>query len=533
MLRYVLRRLLWVIPTLFVVSLVAFALATLLPAEALTGAPTDVQQLVSSPAQFDLRLEAYREAFLDLPLLFNVAPEDVRTRVETAVHQLELNGPDAPLGAHTLVTTGGAGLPYLLPRLDDLSPEARGRVALALAPLAERMGETRAEGDADSAARFWAHFWDDRSLDFTRPSAERQVSRMATRETDLREQELRRLDTYALPELVDGIRRLTEVDELARLTTLARHATGAGPVLNETSSAADVRRAKAWWRAFWHVHRADYVPLDGFDRLIGSVGETRYGRWIFGAAGGDLGLSARDGEPIADKLRERAPVTLVLTFSAMVLAFAVAIPLAVIGAWMRGKRVDRVVALVLFALHAVPTFWGAEILIRLFGFARVTGAADLTVALDTNADTVRRLWLPVVALAITVLAVLSRQQRAALLDVLGQDFVRTARAKGLSEGRTLVVHALRAALLPTVTLAGMQLPALLGGALVVEEVFALPGLGWETLRAVEVHDARWLVAVVLLVATLSTLGLLASDVAYGLLDPRVRDAQRRIGEGRA
>jgi peptide/nickel transport system permease protein len=129
--------------------------------------------------------------------------------------------------------------------------------------------------------------------------------------------------------------------------------------------------------------------------------------------------------------------------------------------------------------------------------------------------------------------VLARQQRAALLDVLGQDFVRTARAKGLSEGRTLVVHALRAALLPTVTLAGMQLPALLGGALVVEEVFALPGLGWETLRAVEVHDARWLVAVVLLVATISTLGLLASDVAYGLLDPRVRDAQRRIGEGRA
>ena len=96
-----------------------------------------------------------------------------------------------------------------------------------------------------------------------------------------------------------------------------------------------------------------------------------------------------------------------------------------------------------------------------------------------------------------------------------------------------MVHALRAALLPTVTLAGMQLPMLLGASLVVEEVFALPGLGWETLRAVEVHDARWLVAVVLLVATISTLGLLASDVAYGLLDPRVRDAQERAREGRA
>ena len=102
---------------------------------------------------------------------------------------------------------GGAALPYVLPRLDDLSPEARGRVALALEPLAARMGETRAggaDGDADSAARFWAHFWDDRALDFTRPSADRQVTRIATRETELRDQELRRLDTYALPELVEA-----------------------------------------------------------------------------------------------------------------------------------------------------------------------------------------------------------------------------------------------------------------------------------------------------------------------------------------
>ncbi len=523
------------------VSLVAFTLATLLPAEALTGAPDDVATLASDPLAFDQRLEAYREAFLDLPLLFNVAPDDVRTRVARAVHELEMGGPDSALAAHALVSLGGAALPYLLPRLDDLSPDARGKVALALAPLAVRMGETRADGsggggaagDADAAARFWAHFWDDRALDFTRPASERQVSRMATRETDLREQELHRLDTYALPELVDGIRRLTDPAALARLTALAHHATGAGPILAATSSDVEIRRAKSWWRAFWHVHRTDYVALEGLDRLFASIAETRYGRWIFGAARGDLGLSARDGEPIADKLRERAPVTLALAVSAMLLAFAVAIPLAVIGAWMRGTRVDRLVALVLFALHAVPTFWAAEILIRTFGFARVTGAADLAVALDTNADTVRRLWLPVVAMAVTALAVLSRQQRAALLDVLGQDFVRTARAKGLSEARTLVVHALRAALLPTVTLAGMQLPMLLGASLVVEEVFALPGLGWETLRAVEVHDARWLVAVVLLVATLSTVGLLASDVAYGLLDPRVRDAQRRIGEGRA
>src|SRR5580698_11394045 len=110
-----------------------------------------------------------------------------------------------------------------------------------------------------------------------------------------------------------------------------------------------------------------------------------------------------------------------------------------------------------------------------------------------------------------------------MLDVVGQDFVRTAHAKGVPGWRVLVVHALRNALMPTLSLAALHVPALLGGALVVEEVFALPGLGFETLRAVEAHDSAWLMAVILLLAIVTTMGLIASDVAYGALDPRVRE----------
>ena len=110
-----------------------------------------------------------------------------------------------------------------------------------------------------------------------------------------------------------------------------------------------------------------------------------------------------------------------------------------------------------------------------------------------------------------------------MLDVLGQDYVRTARAKGVRETRVLVVHALRNAIVPTVTLAGLQLPFLFGAAIVVEEVFALPGMGYETMRAVETHDAAWLVVTVLVVALATTATLLASDIAYGFLDPRIRE----------
>jgi peptide/nickel transport system permease protein len=121
------------------------------------------------------------------------------------------------------------------------------------------------------------------------------------------------------------------------------------------------------------------------------------------------------------------------------------------------------------------------------------------------------------------LATLSRYQRAATLETSRQDYVRTAKAKGASPLRQLVVHALRNAMLPTVTLAGLQFPALLGGAFVVEEVFAVPGMGYETIRAVEAHDTAWLVSITLVTAVITTLALIASDVAHGLLDPRMRD----------
>jgi peptide/nickel transport system permease protein len=142
-----------------------------------------------------------------------------------------------------------------------------------------------------------------------------------------------------------------------------------------------------------------------------------------------------------------------------------------------------------------------------------------------------RVALAVTALAIGSFATLSRWQRGAMLEVVGREYVRTARAKGMPAWRIAVVHALRNALMPTVTLAGLHLPVLLGGAFVVEEVFALPGIGFETLRAIEAHDAAWLMAVVLVSAVAVTFGLVASDVAYGVLDPRVREVLRRRERG--
>ena len=520
MLRYVLRRALWAIPTLFGVSLVVFLVTTLLPDPAGDDPDGALNLLEVDPLRFDELEEKRRLHFLDLPRFFNPRPNDVRTRTEEAIGHLVAGDAVAPLAAHRVSRIGGAALPYVLPRLDRLAPSARGRVAVALAPIAERMGlsDARVLRDPEQAALFWQRFWEDRALDFTEPAVHRTVHRLVRHGTDLRERDLVLVDTFVLKEAIEAMETAPNRETLARLSGLLAHATERGYEIAPNAPDSDVERAIADWRAWWFVHQMDYVALAGAERVAASLTETRYGKWMLGAATGELGLSTRDGQPIAEKLSSRAPLTLALTTLAMLLGYALAIPLGVLSAWRRGKSVDAVLAIVLFALYSMPTFLAAQILARLFGGAHA------------NAWT---LGAPVVALAIGSLATLSRYQRAAMLDVIGQDYIRTARAKGLSTFRVVVVHALRNAMLPTVTLAGLQFPTLLGGAFVIEEVFGLPGLGYETLRAVEAHDAPWLVVIVLIMALVTTLALLASDVAYGLLDPRMRESLGKKAEAGA
>jgi peptide/nickel transport system permease protein len=171
----------------------------------------------------------------------------------------------------------------------------------------------------------------------------------------------------------------------------------------------------------------------------------------------------------------------------------------------------------MFFLYSMPTFALAEFFRR--------AAPSLGVGME-------RATLAVIALTAGSLATSSRWQRTAMLDVARQDYVRTARAKGLADWRVAVVHALRNALMPSVTLAGLHLPALVGSAFVIEEVFGLQGMGYETMRAIEAHDTAWLMAVILATAVAVTFGLLASDIAYGALDPRVREELMRRQGGR-
>jgi len=260
--------------------------------------------------------------------------------------------------------------------------------------------------------------------------------------------------------------------------------------------------------------------LQGLDRPIWE----RYLNWLAAALQGDLGYSRLYTRPVLDIVAERMPRTLLLIGLALALALAIAVPAAVVAARNPGGFVDRGVNLVCFAGISLPPFWLALLLILLFAVVLGWLPAGGTASGDGSGgvlDRARHLVLPVATLAAASVAAYTRHLRAALIEALGEDYVRTARAKGLSERVVTTRHALRNALLPVVTLLGLDLGSLVSGALVTETMFAQPGMGKTIYDSVMGNDYNLALVGLLVAAAATLLGNLAADVAYARLDPRI------------
>ncbi|HEX2437608.1 MAG TPA: ABC transporter permease [Methylomirabilota bacterium] len=264
------------------------------------------------------------------------------------------------------------------------------------------------------------------------------------------------------------------------------------------------------------------------DRLREAMGLNRplpvqYMEWLTRALRGDLGRSIQYDVPVSELIVTRLPVTVPLALLAALFMVVAAIPLGIYAA-THHRRGGDYAAMILSQLGiSVPQFWSGLLLILLFsvtlGWVRSGGFDGWSAGVW---PALRSLLLPAVALGFFQAAVLVRATRSAVLDVLREDYVRTARAKGLREGGVVVKHALRNALIPIVTVAGVQLGQLVAGAIVLESVFALPGLGRLALGAISARDLPVVQGVTLFVAASIVVINFAVDVAYGFLDPRIR-----------
>lgn len=249
---------------------------------------------------------------------------------------------------------------------------------------------------------------------------------------------------------------------------------------------------------------------------------ARYLAWVGGMLSGDFGVSYTYRTPVAGMVLDRLQVSLPLALYALALSTLIAFPVGVWAAARRGRPADSLVMAGTQLGVAIPNFWFAMLLVLVFAVRLRWMPAGGFPGWDEPLAALRALTLPAIALALPQGAILARVMRGALLDTLGEDFIRTARAKGLSRGQALRRHALRAAMIPVMTILGLQFSFLLAGAIIIENVFFLPGLGRLVFQAISARDLIVVESVVMILVCAVILVAFLVDLAYAAVDPRLR-----------
>lgn len=307
------------------------------------------------------------------------------------------------------------------------------------------------------------------------------------------------------------------------------------PVLVQAQSAyAEMKSQPARWR--------NYIPT-----IQWSGTENQYHRWLFGEAKwfgreedkyksrgflrGDFGISFFSKRPVSDMIWDAVQITMLISFISIFLEFIISIPTGVFSAVNKNSKTDQVVTTGLFMLYSLPSFWIGTMLIFFlcggdyFDFFPPAGLGDTTIASDgfftRFGDLSYHLVLPLFCWTYGAFAFLSRQMRGGMLTVLGQDYIRTAHAKGLESDKVVWRHAFRNSLLPVITIFASIFPAIIGGSAVLEFIFTIPGMGKQGLEAVLRKDYPMVLTTTMIAAILTLIGYLVADILYAIVDPRI------------
>jgi len=268
--------------------------------------------------------------------------------------------------------------------------------------------------------------------------------------------------------------------------------------------------------------------LYGLDKPL----PVQYALWVKRLVTLDFGTSYKDRRPVIDKIAEALPITLQLNLISIFLVYVISVPIGVYSATRPRSAPDAIITFSLFVLYSLPTFWVAMLLIYFLGGGQHLNWFPIYGVNSLGADQMPwpqwlldRLWhmvLPVFCLTYAGLASISRFARAGLIDVVRQDYIRTARAYGFSERVVILKYALRNSLIPIITLIGTLLPSLLGGSVIIEQIFSIPGMGRLAFEAMLSRDYPVVMGILTTSALLTLVGLIISDILYAIVDPRIR-----------
>ena len=266
--------------------------------------------------------------------------------------------------------------------------------------------------------------------------------------------------------------------------------------------------------------------LYGLDKPL----HVQYLNWIARFVKLDFGKSFVDGRKVLDKIAERIPITLTINILSMLIIFVIAIPIGILSATKQYSLFDKLSTVFVFVGFSTPAFWLALLLMILFGVTMgilpISGIQSIDVSemgpFERLLDWIRHLILPVGISAFGGIAGLSRYSRSSMLEVIRQDYIKTARAKGLKESKVIFRHAFRNALMPIVTILGLSVPGLIGGGVIFETIFAIPGMGQLFYASTMARDHPTIMGILVIGAILTLFGNLIADISYALVDPRVR-----------
>ncbi len=256
----------------------------------------------------------------------------------------------------------------------------------------------------------------------------------------------------------------------------------------------------------------------------------QYINWVARIAKLDFGESFIDGKPVWQKIKERLPVTITINLISLSIVLLISIPLGIVSAVKKDSTMDKLITILVFILYSTPSYFLALLLISLFSIKLkilpISGIETLGREggsfIEIAIDRIKHLVMPVIVLSTGGIAIFSRYMRQKMIEVLQEDYIITAVAKGLDKSYILRKHALRNALMPIVTLLGLSLPGLIGGSVIVESIFAIPGMGLLFYESAMARDYPTIMGILTLGAILTLLGNILADIAYALIDPRVR-----------
>lgn len=275
----------------------------------------------------------------------------------------------------------------------------------------------------------------------------------------------------------------------------------------------------------------DTYQFSGWNKFTRIFTDAQYPRWFVNMMTLDFGTSIKDNRPVMEHIKESVPVSLIFTFTSFILAYLIAIPLGIYSATHQYTTGDKVTTVILFILYSLPNFWVATMAIVFFGggdFLDVFPVSGLHSvgyeemgAWDRFTDLLHHIALPLIIWTYGSFSALSRYMRGSMLEVIRQDYIRTARAKGLSERVVTYKHALRNSLIPIITMLANLLPLAISGSIIIESIFSIPGMGQLSFNAVLFRDYPIIMAVTTISAMLTLFGILLSDLLYAVVDPRI------------